>query len=86
MATKAKINKTAQQINTILTKADNIVTDGNGEKYLGDDGAYHNIPSGSGNAGTSIDDTATSQSTTWSSSKIASEISSAIGTALGGDY
>lgn len=84
MATKAKINKTAQQINTILTKADNIVVDGNGEKYLGDDGNYHNIPAG--NAGTSIDDTTTTNASTWSSEKIASEISSAIGTALGGDY
>lgn len=63
-----------------------ILTSGDGTKYLGDDGAYHNIPSGSGSTGTSIDDTATSQSTTWSSSKISSEISSAIGTALGGDY
>lgn len=49
-----------------------ILTSGDGTKYLGDDGAYHNIPSG--NTGTSIDDTTTSQSSTWSSSKIASEI------------
>lgn len=62
-----------------------ILTSGDGTKYLGDDGAYHNIPAGGG-TGTSIDDTTTSQSSTWSSSKIASEISSAIGTALGGDY
>lgn len=51
-----------------------LLTDGNGEKYLGNDGAYHNIPSGSENAGTSIDDTTTSNASTWSSSKIASEI------------
>ena len=51
-----------------------LLTDGNGEKYLGDDGAYHNIPSGSGNAGTSIDDTTTSNASTWSSSKIHQEI------------
>lgn len=69
-----------------LQKLSMLLTSGDGSKYLGDDGAYHNIPSGSGNTGTSIDDTTTSQSTTWSSSKIASEISSAIGTALGGDY
>lgn len=51
-----------------------ILTSGDGTKYLGDDGAYHNIPSGSGNTGTSIDDTTTSNASTWSSSKIASEI------------
>lgn len=61
-----------------------ILTSGDGTKYLGDDGAYHNMPAG--NAGTSIDDTTTTSASTWSSSKIASEISSAIGTALGGDY
>lgn len=49
-----------------------LLTDGNGEKYLGDDGAYHNIPAG--NAGTSIDDTTTSSASTWSSSKIHQEI------------
>lgn len=49
-----------------------LLTDGNGEKYLGDDGAYHNMPAG--NAGTSIDDTTTSNASTWSSSKIYQEI------------
>lgn len=49
-----------------------LLTDGNGEKYLGDDGTYHNIPAG--NAGTSIDDTTTSSASTWSSSKIHQEI------------
>lgn len=51
-----------------------ILTSGDGTKYLGDDGAYHNVPSGSGNAGTSIDDTTTTSASTWSSSKIHQEI------------
>lgn len=49
-----------------------LITDGNGSKYLGDDGNYHNIPAG--DAGTSIDDTTTSSASTWSSSKIHQEI------------
>jgi len=49
-----------------------LLTDGNGEKYLGDDGNYHNIPAG--DAGTSIDDTTTSSASTWSSEKIHQEI------------
>lgn len=53
-------------------KLEMLLTDGNGSKYLGDDGNYHNIPAG--DAGTSIDDATTSNASTWSSNKIHQEI------------